>query len=880
MNRKYERTGMKKYIFSLVAVVFALLPAGCSSPTLPAEEIRDKPLASRLGDSIDISLAELLTKPRAELAGMATEYATRIQMQEQGRREGRLPFGLIPKLRLPLAVPVLREAQYSARAGFSLPPYLEEGKKDSGLAIHVARHGDSEAAAHLVEPGDAETSRQIQASRFEQNYPVEWTRLVGLLLHVAQMRLATGDVEGGTELVVLHRQLRAVLDPKAAQGTLGAVLLPRGRETLARAAAAWRADKKLELAAQADAALADWGDVPALTLPFQVGTPRAAFTRLLRSSGEGRTLAAPSIARAFDLLTLPFPDDGAKAVIACFDDADRLAELVITYRTGFGESFPEPALLALLLEERPLQGEDGSRDAGVRRRSYHLGVADCAVSVVDHGAGVGAIVQLGGVKESSTKPKLTRDFGGANLDGTFEQTRMRLTPEQRGATGVTIRGKALTQIRNPLPALQPVEAELRREKGQNLASALVLRYAVDAGGPPALHKLALPLWTTYGPAQFQGVSDNGGGHLVLIWEDSRTRYMLRSPYDTDQPVEFEIADRQGPASAERETAAAALERREREQRLKMGKPLVRIARYLEPMQIELGMRRSQVLQLLPPGQAVVKREIPGGLAITFRGEPVRTDPFVLRQMFIRFDNSGRVVEMRARYLDGPDAGQGRWMTDLLTKIKKRAGAPAQGPSPWVNLWNDLPPQKPDPLLCRWHDDITALVYQRDAAGVELALRDRAGEREVTPVMPPLEYLPRGPAKVQLGVKRKELLKSWSITKPVITEDGALVLRPPQSSPFDALLVWFDNHDQATRIVARHVPNGVNLASAAQWSQAILDAWNRELATLGWHRRQDLTANEVLQSLGWHDDRTRVRIFWQESDTGPPRLYTEWKELAP
>jgi hypothetical protein len=551
---------------------------------------------------------------------------------------------------------------------------------------------------------------------------------------------------------------------------------------------------------------------------------------------------------------------------------------LITYRSGFGESFPEPVELALLLEERSLPSEDNSKDTGVRSRIYHLGVVDCAVSVVRHGAGIGGFVRLGGGKESTRK--LARDFGAANLDGTFEQTRLRLTPEQRGEMGITIRGKALSQIRNPIPALHLTQAELRREKGQNLAGSLLLRYAVDTGGPPALHKLALPLWTAYGPSQFEGVSDNGGGHLALIWEDSRTRYTLRSPYEAEQPVEFEVADRQGPASAERETTAAALERREREQRLKAGKPLVRIPRYLEPMQIELGMTRSQVLQLLPPGQAVVKRDMPGGLAVTFKGEPARTDTFVLRQMFIRFDKAGRLVEMRARYLDGPDAGQGRWMTDLLAKIKKRAGAPIEGPSPWANLWRDLPPQKPDPLLYRWHDDLTALVYQRDAAGVELALQDRTGEREASPIVSPLEYLPRGPAKAQLGVKRKELLKSWAITQPTTIEDGALVLRPPQGSPFDALLVWFDSSDRATRIVARHVPSGANLGSAAQWSQAVLDAWGRDIATLGWHRRQDVTSNEVLQGLGWHDDRTRVRIFWQESDTGPPRLYTEWKELTP
>src|SRR5437016_7665108 len=131
---------MKKLLFGLTVLVLALPLVGCGSG-LP-DETSDKPLASRLGDTIDLSLAELLTRPRAKLAEMADEIATRIQIQEKGRREGRLPFNLLPTLRLPLAVPVLREIQYSAKAAFSLPRYLAEDSKDSALALHLARHGD------------------------------------------------------------------------------------------------------------------------------------------------------------------------------------------------------------------------------------------------------------------------------------------------------------------------------------------------------------------------------------------------------------------------------------------------------------------------------------------------------------------------------------------------------------------------------------------------------------------------------------------------------------------------------------------------------------------------------------------------------------------
>jgi hypothetical protein len=885
---------MKTYIFSLALLALALPLAGCGSSNSPVAE--EKPYAARLGDSIDLSLADLLSKPRAQLAEMADECAKGIQIQEKSRREGQLAFHLLPDLRLPLAVPVFRQARYSATVEFSLPPYLKEGTKDSVLALHLARYGDHEAAGKLVEPGDAQTKRQIEAARYEREYPVEWTRLVGLLLHAAQMRLATGDIEGGTEVVVLHRQLRSVLDAKAARGPLGAVLLSRGRLALTRAAAAWRAEKKSELAGQAEAVLAEWGDVPAMTLPHQTGAPRAELSRLLdpkkgtvplrregqspfsdqlRSAGKGRVLAASSITRAFDLLALPFPDEGAEAVLAFFDDSDRLADLWITYRSRFSELFPAPAQLAQLVEEQSVKPTDCNPGAyGMFSRIYRIGDVSCTVSVVSHGAGVGALVRLGQPTDRNPWAVLPRDFRGANLDRSFEQNRFCLTPEQRGDKRLNIRGKALTQLRNPLPALQLAGAELRREPGHNLAAALVLRYAVSDTGPPPLAKLASPLWTALGPGQVQGVADKNGGHLALTWEDTRTQYTLRLPYETSQPVEMEISDRQGREHlAEREAAARAFDCRERQQRLKAGKPIQRIARNLE--QIELGMTRGQVLQVLPPGRSVLKRDIPGGLTVTFTGEATPSDSYLVRQMFIRFD-AGRVVELRARYVDGPALP--RFANRGLKRITKRAGAPTEGPSPWATVWSDLPPQKPAPLLYRWQDDKRMLVYQSDAGGFELALRDCRADPELGKPLSPLDYLPRGPAKLQLGLTRQEILQQWGIKQPVY-QDGVLVLQPAQPTPFDTFLVWFKG-DRAVQIIARHVLTTTSHANAANWSQALSDAWGRDLATLGWPRRQDFVANGMLQSLGWHDDRTRIRIFWQEPDnTGPPRVYTEWKDLS-
>ena len=79
--------------FWIVAVLawFPLL-AGCGSSE--PEATSDQPEMSKLTDKSEVVLAELLKKPRAELAEMADEWLTRAQLQEKGRREGRLNFTL------------------------------------------------------------------------------------------------------------------------------------------------------------------------------------------------------------------------------------------------------------------------------------------------------------------------------------------------------------------------------------------------------------------------------------------------------------------------------------------------------------------------------------------------------------------------------------------------------------------------------------------------------------------------------------------------------------------------------------------------------------------------------------------------------------------
>ena len=58
--------------------------------------------------------------------------------------------------------------------------------------------------------------------RGERDYPIEWMRLVSLVLQNAELKLANGEVDGATELVLVHHQLRSLLDGKSASGAASA----------------------------------------------------------------------------------------------------------------------------------------------------------------------------------------------------------------------------------------------------------------------------------------------------------------------------------------------------------------------------------------------------------------------------------------------------------------------------------------------------------------------------------------------------------------------------------------------------------------------------------------------------------------------------------
>jgi hypothetical protein len=843
--------------------------AGCGSSTVvpdvpPPPENKEVPAGFRLDAPAEVSLSALLAKPRAELAALGEECLSKIRFKESTHREGRLPFHLLPQARVPLVVPVWRQAKFSADRGFSVPPYLSPGK-DTVLALHLARYGDMEAARKLVDTKD-DLSGSLKTLALQRNYPVEWTRLVGLLLHDAEVGVATGELESAHLLVALHQQLLTVLDARARKSPLGAALLSQGRSILTQAAAAWRAEKNEELAKQAEAVLAAWGEVPALEFPASPGLSKADAVRLLGDAAKGKALQTSSLLRAFDVLRLPFPDEGAEGVVATFDGSDRLVDVLVTYRGRLAESYPHANQLATRLEERQ-SGKEAAVGGGLNQRSYRFGELLWDVAIVPKNHALGAFARLRSVTPSKEVPPVNRDFGAVHFDRGFEQNRVRFALAQRGPLLTVAEPKGLT---NPVPSLKAKEAILQQQSGYDLVAELKFQFTTGTNNLPPLHQVALPLWAQSGSAQMEGVDDAKGGHLALIWEDAQTRATLRLPHTPEGSIELEVRDRSTSAELpQRATRIAARDRTDRQKRFESGKLLARLPRGLEG--IKLGMTRDEVLAVVPRGPKILKRDLPDGFVLTNPADPPLQATCFARELFLRFAGNKRLAELRIHYTDVPGKGG---LNKLQSALKKQGGAPESLPSTWASIWTDLPAQKPAPILSRWQDDATQVTCQRDLVGMEVVLRDCPVDHETGLPLQPLTCLPRGVGDCLLGKTRTELLQKWNIKEPQVV-NGALVLPPQAAESLDALLIWFEK-EKAVRIVARHTPDATQ--PAGKLKQAVGKAWGLEARRFGWFWRQDLSPQNLVQSWGTHDEATRVRIFWEETSDGTPRLYTEWKHL--
>jgi hypothetical protein len=889
--------------------LLAVLLAGCgSSGDSPADGEPPDPNANvmawpegtkttggaavvKLEGVTDISLAELLGAPRSDLATRADECLQSIQYLEKLHDEGNMPFHLLPDAYASAVAPVLRQAKFSPERGFSVPPYLPEGRPDTELALHLARYGDIEAAHKLVNPADVDATRELDGFQLERNYPVEWTRLIGLLLRRSMYHLLMGHVDEAKQLIGLHQQLEKLLGPKARSSPLGVELLSRGQSILYQAAGAWRASRQESLANQAEAFAAGWGETPRLTLAYQSPLPRARAERLFDAKSSGRALSAPSPLRVLDLLGLPVPDYGLENAVGTFN-GDRLTETLLLYRTREESYYPRPEALTHVLMDCLNQPVKTATATPLDAKLWHtlpIGSVHVDIGVVLHNPEVSALVRVrtGDAMSPGEGPKasLQRDFGPVGLDRSFEQTRRRVALHQR-ASAIKVTGKkALEDVHSAITALPISSLAIERAEGFDVPARLTLSFAARKKNPVSLGALADPLWALAGPAHISG--GRGSRPLTLAWQDDHTSYVLRLPNRKDDDLSLAIAPRgkedRSPAAdgdwvdrpetdvAARAALVLAREREERRTRIENGKPWARLPRDLE--KIHLGMTKEQVQQALPPDFKAYKRPIPNGILVAVTSPPAGGPLPAAREIAALFDGAGRVVEVIARYQSGSGPAG---LAKIEGSLEKRAGAPETTAGPWAQIWSDLPKRKPAPVLRRWQDDITLLTCQQDGSGIELRLRDCPVAHEEGAPAPALAYLPRGPEDCLLGTTREALFRQWKVTKPT-TSNGALVLAPRAGSPYDALLVWFKDN-RVSQIVARHRTKASS--TPAQAAAVVSAAWGQEGRKLGLPWRQDFAENNTVQGWTTQDDVTRVRIFWQQRDSdGMRQVFTEWRDLG-
>lgn len=860
------------------ALLAILALAGCSRNTIdtttPAEDTE-----TRLGEKISIDLAAWLALPRAELAKRADDYLKTIEQQQEGLRTQSASEVLLPQLNPPVTVPVFARAAYRPRAGFSLPDYVKDGDRDPAVALHLARFGDREAALKLAGPNDSALRAAIDASRAARNYPVEWSRLVGLAIVSAQYKLALADVDGATELVLLHQQLGKLLDPQTAAGPLGAALLPAGRRALAQSSKAWRQPRwnKTALADDIDRALKDWGAPGQPPQPgLAIGAAKDQAVALFGTPARGKavlTVGSAPLARAFDLLALPLPAEGAQCVAAFLSDDGRVAGFAVAYRGKLESHYPDTDHLAYHLDERGLAGKEENKAAGLVRQACLAGNLEYEITRLMRSPGLGAVVRISAVKNGPVPAHHPdpRSLGPISLDRGFEANRLAVNPRLAGPALLLEDRPTLEAVAAPLGLPAPSAAVLQRDPAHDLVASLRLSWPSDVNHDAA-SRLLPPLFAALGPTAVASAESPPPAHLRFRWQDDRTRVELRLPFD-DKPPTVVVEDVQ-PAGRLQERIHLARQRdeAERQQRLQQGKPQQRLPRspgLVNDFSLErltLGLSKAEAVQVLPRGKKYRVKEVPGGLSLLDLHTPTSGQPYWAAQVLLRIDEAGKVSEVRIRYREGlAPARKGESLLDRLNDAK--AGVPETLPATWAGLWTDQPARKPDPLLLRWQDDRTVRTYQRDAGGSEVVLRDRTAAEPA-----PWGFLSRGPAGCSLGAAKESVEKA--LGAPATTTGGASVYRQPESSPYEMLLVWY-NRDRVSRIVAAHRDRiGTE---PAEVRSALQTEWARNLDALGALRRQDDRQGPVLGSYFWNDDRTRVRTFIRlEEDSG--RVLTEWRDL--
>jgi hypothetical protein len=845
---------------TFAAVTLGLAGCGKSLPPENSTSVRiDGPTggigsdASRLTQVID--LEELRKLPRAELAQRCVDLETTIRRQEQFHREGKLTYTLLPHAQLPMVLPIFRDATFLPERGVTLPPYLKPDAHDGAVAIHVARYGDVEGAKRIAPPNDAAIDQRIRDAAGSKDYPLEWTRLVALILHSNQIALAIDNKDGAKNLIAVHRQLRTVLDDTAKSGPLGVALLGRGLGTLKQAAAAWKAAHREDLVQTINDSLREFGELPR----YAVDIPASfeSLDKLFAVKPGPNAVIAVSPARVADLLNLFVPTTEADTCVA-FPTADgKTSEILFTYRPllfGFNQpqQFVEPI-------EELTAGE--SSDAGdCPSRVWKVGDAKLDVTLTNRHPTLGGLVRLYRPGTERTV-ELPRDFGPVHLDRSFEQNRRLTTWPKRGDTLLLV-GPAAAALGNPVPTRTVAGAILQREPKHDLISTVTFEFAENPNDSlPAAGTIARPLFESAGQPHF-AFGPVGVGSIDLVWSNGKTTYKLGFPYAREKAVHLTATDAKNAELAVRVAASVEKDRQDRLQRIAAQNALSIVPRQLDG--IRLGMTRAEFQKALPKSPQLFERDIPGGVMAAYVG-PAAGGDAVAREWFARFDGD-KLAEVRVRYTDAPGIKAGSFARKIES-LKAKLGEPeiTAGTNAW---WSDLP-KRGNPVTYSWHDDVTLLTAQHEPHGIEVVLRDCPPDHPAGTPLPAIEYLGRGTAQVKLGMAKDELVKLGGQS----VDGGGFLVDPAKDDPFSGILAWVEN-GKVTRIVARHK---VNLPGKGdqQASKLLLDQWSRDSRTVGWPNRQD-AAGPHLQSLASRDDRTRYRLFWAD-DQGRTGVFSEWKD---
>jgi hypothetical protein len=802
-------------------------------------------------------LAKLLEKPRSELAAECADYEAKIHRQEQLRQQGALDVRLLPDARFPLTTPGFREAHYNPAAGFSLPPYLNVGKHDSALALHLARFGDAEAALKLVDPDDVATRQKVEALKLERNYPIEWTRLISLMQHHLAFTLATGIPEAGRELLTLHVQLRDTLSPSAQRGALGAALLPRGLDTLKRCAAR-TSDSKLP------------GEMDAFLKTASTPAPEAFRFRTLEDLervfgariGQAALVAASPL-RVLDLLGLELPHDNMDMAVAFPATSTGRMEWLLAYRPGLHE-YARPEQFAAHLDSRRTESASPATPE-FPRRSYPFGEGELEVVLTPRHHSLGALVRvtLPPLDAKAAPPSLQRNFGVLSLDRGFQANRRLFAWKEQGKILSVRDAKLRAVVQDPLQSRALLQATVEQHEGGDLVDHVRFDYADVADVEPfSLAQTARPLFERYGAPRLQF----GDADLVdLVWSDGVTSFLLRFPAEREKRVSLQVRDTSSMPVEQRIQSARDVDRKERLARLESNKPLAIVPRELD--RISLGMTREDFARALPRSPDLIQREIPLGIMASFTGAPRGTGDALAREWFARFDERGRLAELRVRYTDYPGAPAGSVVKKKLDAYRTSLGKPHSWPlSP--NPAQGWSATKSTARTHVWHDDLTLLRCNHDAGGVEVVLRDCPPSHPEGAPLPKLEYLPLGVGPIKLGASREAIEK----LNPKLHED-ALLIESKSKEAFDAYLVWLKN-DRVVRIAARH-RLAAPMKTPADATQPISEAWSRAKDKIGYPRlfTSDPATRHII---GWgtYDDVTRFRIH-RIDDGRSSQLFSEW-----